>query len=85
MDILMTILAGGAQTVNAIAALGEEFITGGAAANGAVESAIWNLAGMGNLLIGFFINLLLWVLWYVASTIPNAKRESTFSRSFSLP
>lgn len=54
----MTILAGGAQTVNAIAALGEEFITGGATANGAVESAIWNLAGMGNLLIGFFINLL---------------------------
>lgn len=54
----MTILAGGAQTVNAIAALGEEFITGGAAATGAVESAIWNLAGMGNLLIGFFINLL---------------------------
>ena len=54
----MTILAGGAQTVNAIAALGEEFITGGAAANGAVENAIWNLAGMGNLLIGFFINLL---------------------------
>lgn len=54
----MTILAGGAQTVNAIAALGEDFITGGATANGAVESAIWNLAGMGNLLIGFFINLL---------------------------
>lgn len=54
----MTILAGGAQTVNAIAALGEEFITGGTTATGAVESAIWNLAGMGNLLIGFFINLL---------------------------
>ena len=54
----MTILAGGAQTVNAIAALGEEFITGGATATGTVESAIWNLAGMGNLLIGFFINLL---------------------------
>ena len=54
----MTILAGGAQTVNAIAALGEEFITGGATATGAVENAIWNLAGMGNLLIGFFINLL---------------------------
>lgn len=58
MDILMTILAGGAQTVNAIAALGEDFITGGTTATGAVESAIWNLAGMGNLLIGFFINLL---------------------------
>ena len=54
----MTILAGGAQTVNAIAALGEDFITGGTTATGAVESAIWNLAGMGNLLIGFFINLL---------------------------
>lgn len=53
----MTILAGGAQTVNAIAALGEEFITGGAA-TGAAENVIWNLAGMGNLLIGFFINLL---------------------------
>ena len=31
-----------------VAALGEEFITGGATATGTVESAIWNLAGMGN-------------------------------------
>lgn len=57
MDLLLTILAGGAQTVNAIAALGEDFITGGTS-TAVAESAIWNFAGMSNLLIGFFINLL---------------------------
>ncbi len=57
MDLLLTILAGGAQTVNAIAALGEDFITGGTT-TAVAESAIWNFAGMGNLLIGFFINLI---------------------------
>ncbi len=53
----MTFLAGGAQTVNALAALGEDFITGGAATAGVAENTLWNLAGMSNLLIGFLINL----------------------------
>lgn len=57
MDLLMTFLAGGAQTVNALAALGEDFITGGAATAGVAENTLWNLAGMSNLLIGFLINL----------------------------
>ena len=55
MDTLMTILADGTQAMSAIAALGEDFITGGNAV--ATESAIWDFAGMTNLLIGFFINL----------------------------
>lgn len=53
----MTFLAGGAQTVNALASLGEDFITGGAATAGVAENTLWNLAGMSNLLIGFLINL----------------------------
>ena len=53
----MTFLAGGAQTVNALATLGEDFITGGAATAGVAENTLWNLAGMSNLLIGFLINL----------------------------
>ena len=57
MDLLMTFLAGGAQTVNALATLGEDFITGGAATAGVAENTLWNLAGMSNLLIGFLINL----------------------------
>lgn len=55
MDTLMTILADGTQAISAIAALGEDFITGGSTV--ATESTIWDFAGMANLLIGFFINL----------------------------
>ena len=59
MDLFLSILAGGAQTVNAIAALGEDFITGGAATDiQFAGGAFWDFAGMSNLIIGFLINLL---------------------------
>jgi hypothetical protein len=58
MDLILSLIAGGATTVNAIAALGEDFITGGAETVQGASHAILNLPGMSNLLIGFFINLL---------------------------
>ena len=58
MDLLLSFIAGGATTVNAIAALGEDFITGGAETMQGAGHAILNLSGMSNLLIGFLINLL---------------------------
>ena len=41
-NLLMTIFAAGTQALNTIAALGEDFITGGAAAE--TTKAIWNFA-----------------------------------------
>ncbi len=58
MDLILSLIAGGATTVNAIAALGEEFITGGAETVQGASHAILNLSGMSNLLMGFFMNLL---------------------------
>ena len=75
-NLLMTIFAAGTQALNTIAALGEDFITGGAAAE--TTKAIWNFAGMGNLLIGFLINLLFVGIVVRVFYYPKCKRGEYF-------
>ena len=75
-NLLMTIFAAGTQALNTIAALGEDFITGGAAAE--TTKAIWNCAGMGNLLIGFLINLLFVGIVVRVFYYPKCKRGEFF-------
>ena len=75
-NLLMTIFAAGTQALNTIAALGEDFITGGAAAE--TTKAIWNFAGMGNLLIGFLINLFFVGIVVRVFYYPKCKRGEYF-------
>ncbi|MBE6308853.1 MAG: DUF4956 domain-containing protein [Bacteroidales bacterium] len=78
MEILLSILASGSQAVNAIAALGEDFITGDAANAQVAGDAIWNVAGITNLLIGFFINLLFVGIVVRGFYYPKCKRGEFF-------
>lgn len=78
MEILLSILASGSQAVNAIAALGEDFITGGAANAQVAGDAIWNVAGITNLLLGFFINLFFVGIVVRGFYYPKCKRGEFF-------
>lgn len=78
MDLLLSILASGSQIVNAVATLGEDFITGSTGGTQLAESAIWNLAGVSNLLIGFFINLIFVGIVVRGFYYPKCKRGEYF-------
>lgn len=78
MDILLSIIAGGTQAINAATALGEDFITGGATNIQEINNAVWNISGVSNLLIGFFMNLLFVGIVVRGFYYPKCKRGEYF-------
>ena len=78
MNFLTTLLAGGTQVANTIATLGEEFLTGGADHAQMISDSIINLPGIGNLLLGFFINLLFVGIVVRCFYYPKCKRSEFF-------
>ena len=76
METLLTILAAGTQALSAVAELGEDFITEGNAV--AAKEAFFNLAGIGNMLAGFLINLFFVGVVVRGFYYPKCKRGEYF-------
>ncbi len=78
MEILTTLMTGGAQIANTLATFGEDFMTGNTNEKIQYAGELINLAGVWNLLIGFFINLFFVGIVARCFYYPKCKRGEYF-------
>lgn len=78
MDILTTFLQSSTQAASTIATLGEDFISGSTAGVSEISNTLINFPGLGNLLIGFFLNLLFVGIVVRCFYYPKCKRSEFF-------
>ncbi len=78
MEILTTFLQSGAQAASTIATLGEDFISGSVTGANELSRTLVDFAGLGNLLLGFFLNLLFVGIVVRVFYYPKCKRGEFF-------